>query len=336
MPETELEVAQRREAEAAAAMAEVLKEIETTTQEHETLEETPGVTDVEPLVRPAETQEQVETQEPEAVKPAEQQPEKEAASRPSDHVFGEVLVKILDRLESLEKREVKPEVKPEAKPAQPDVSVETLRRLMRTNPVEAYKLLGVSAADVSRLTLAHTLGDKAPPEIREAAARSAQDNKIAELEAKLAARDAEEARQAAESAQVASQRKLVEDTQANIRTYVKEHGNKYARVSIALKNDSAKVHEDILMEVAKQAQKDVAAGRPNAPLLKTEDAVKLVEAEYERLAKFVASQNDNGKIVRPPPKPVTATVYSDRPDGWGDEVKAALTEAIAIAKGQKK
>jgi hypothetical protein len=341
---TEQEVAAQRDADAATAMAEVLKELEGFTETPpeslpDALADSPDGADDDAGAAPEE--EQVVAQVPPPVeKPVEKPPE---PAPKGEEVLGSVLLKLMERLEKLEAGATKaPEpVRTAANEDQaPELTVAEIQDLMRVNPLEAYKRLGVNQADVARLALASALGDKAPPEIRQNAEKARLQHEVNQLKSQLTElKEALQTKDQTTQAQ-AQQTTFVKQVRDGLEQYVKKDISKHANVAVAFKADPAGVTEDIWQEIAKDAHAKTEAARQgrgpaNAPLLSYEEAAKRVEENYVKLRKKLGA-NDDAKNVRPPARPKTKPVFTTRDATYEQEARDAVAYAVRIAKGEIK
>lgn len=145
-----------------------------------------------------------------------------------------------------------------------------------TSPSDALKAMGKDPATVVRLMIAEQLaarGEQVPEGLKQFVERAANDRRISELEAQIAARD-----KAAQEAQVFSA------VQAGAREYVKTiDGKKMPSLATAFKTDPEFVHETIMEEIDR-----LAAKRPDVALTYA-DAADAAEKRLARIAKALTA-----------------------------------------------
>lgn len=154
---------------------------------------------------------------------------------------------------------------------------------MRHQPFEALTAAGHDPEHTLRLLLAKQFekdGKPVPQELRQAIREAEYDYKFTQQEKKL--RQIEQQREAAA---------FVAKVESDAREYVSKleaDSKDVPLVAGVAKKNPARVHSEILDEIAKHAR-EAAGKNPNAPLLPFADAARLVEKRWAEMAQLIGS-----------------------------------------------
>lgn len=163
--------------------------------------------------------------------------------------------------------------------------VDDFAQLVSLDPGEALQRLGVNPDHVINLYLAKKMGDKAPPELRQALQKAEDDKRFRELENKLAARD--------HQVQYAdSQRQTAEE----VRAYVSGDLNGIApNVAARLKSKPAALEKALLEEIRLDAVERLTRGEArDARVISAQEALIRLE---KRLVDFLDDPSTTPAVV---------------------------------------
>lgn len=146
--------------------------------------------------------------------------------------------------------------------------VDDLTQMINLDPGEALTRLGVNPDHVINLYLAKRMGDKAPPELRQALQKAQEDKRFRELENKLAARDRE--------AQYADHQRR---TSEEVRAYVSGDLNGIApTVAARLKSKPERFEAALLEEIRLDAVERLTRGEAaNGLVISAQEAARRLE-----------------------------------------------------------
>ena len=173
--------------------------------------------------------------------------------------------------------------KPQEQPKD-SITADQLRRVLRTNPLGLFQALGVTPSEVSPLIIYGQMGDKAPPEIQEAARRAAERAEFLEERDQLRAEREQLSR--TRTAQEEFQR-VRTDVQEYVKTGLSTHAPTVAELA---KEDAAMVDEAIMDEIVRDAAVRHSRGETGKPLT-AEQAVARLEKRWARIRKSPSSTN---------------------------------------------
>lgn len=249
---------------------------------------------------------------------------------------------VRDRETALERRErelAAVQAKLEALAARgPDLS--DYRTRIQSDPLKAVEeVFGMDPEQVSRLIITAKLGDKAPPQLREAAQQYGLRKELSEIKRDLASRDF----------QVAVEK--VRTSAHEFAGSIKQGESTYPALAAVAAVDPKAVAEEVFLEIARDA--DARGVGPGGQLMSREEAAKRVEARWDLFRKAFTPAAPAPAPAAPPspnappppaktaPQGSTATDTKTPPPPprrsyWGSdrdaEVQAALDEALAIAR----
>lgn len=211
-----------------------------------------------------------------------------------------------------------------------------IQELFDYDPMAAVKSLGKDPMETVRLLLAQTIeaqGKPVPQELAELN-RKAQDRRrdaaankrFAEMERKLAAKDAELAGQT-----------YFNSVNASARQYVTTMGDSTPTVKAVATANPDLVHAEILEEIGRDAQVK-AAKDPSAPLLTFDEAAKRIEDRWSKLKGAISpvqagtdpTKNASGakKIIPPQIKPAAKPILPWMAKSTSDLETQGLQEAL--------
>ncbi len=206
-------------------------------------------------------------------------------------------------------------------------------RQVRQDPIKFFSDLGIAPEQVSRLIIAGKLGDKAPPEIREAAQAYEYDRKLERLENMIRERDYE------------NERLRVRNGTQDFLGKMDAGDSTYPTLAKVAAVDKTRVTDAIFAEIARDAA-ERGKTDPNAPLMGYDEAAKRVEDTWAVFHTALTPRTDATATLAivPPvaPSAVKAAPPAKRPAPprryWqedNDEVEAALAEATATARNYR-
>jgi hypothetical protein len=169
------------------------------------------------------------------------------------------------------------------------ISADALRRVLMTDPSKLLTTLGLAPGRVSQLLIANQLGDKAPPELRQATERAQWEARVLELEAQVAQSNAHtQARAEADRVRAGT----TEYVTAGVST-------ECPTVAEVAKVDRSRVEDEIFQEIVQDAARR-ASREPNGKPLTFEEAARRVEKRWSPLASAFRSQSA-GTTAAPAP-----------------------------------
>lgn len=331
----------QRLSEGDAAIADILKGLGTESQT------VAGIDTVMPedVVIPSESAVKAEEEPaPTPKEPAPTPPEEKAPEPSAEESRG--LMRLLERekaasdrealLEKREREQVSKLQELESKLSK-SVSPQDIAKRIDEDVLSFFTEAGLDPVQVSRQIIGATLGDKAPPEIRDAAEKYRRQKELAEIRNSITEMKFQE--------QVA---KVKSDVSGFVGSTLPGE-SKYPTLRAVAAVDRTAVEEALLGEIGRDAQ-ERGIKEPGEKLLSREEAAAKLEARWEVFRRAFAAaaptvpagtapapattvpQGSNGKTVETKTeqkRPVPPRRY------WqgerDDEVASALTEALAIA-----
>lgn len=214
-----------------------------------------------------------------------------------------------------------------------------IREKAKYDPAGALKALGLDPSDTVKLILAEQMGDKAPPELRQALREQKRDREIAELREQIAAKD----RQAAAA-------EFYQGIATSVQTYVTAGISEKDAPSVAVvaKTNPELVRTELLEEIARDTAEAQRSGRR---LIDAKEAAVRLEKRWAAIrgaavqtAQPTGKQEPPGKIAgagapttRPktarPIKPWESKEHTDLEDAG---LRAALQEYKRVESTKRK
>lgn len=250
---------------------------------------------------------------------------------------------IMSKLAELEARLApKPIEQPVPQPVPTQFDIEQLRSELMLNPTKALETLGLSPAQLQQRMLAETLGDLAPPELKQSAREAALEARLAALEGRLT-----------QSVSTIQNYHQQAQTRAQVGEYVSKEMQAGTLPAVALalaKHDPVRFTEEVFNEIAR-ADQAVRRNEPNAKRLTPADAAKRINERFAPLATIfgfstnavpapvVAAKSEPQKAT-PTLETPPATPTAGAPRGpwsqvdWEAERAAAVADAAAFARSK--